>query len=117
MAWLYLVLGIAAGILAGIVGIGGGIIIVPALVFLFGMTQPRAQGTSLAALLAPVGIFAAMEYYKAGNMDLKAGILIALGIAIGGYFGGAWAQHLPQPVLRKVFGILLLVVGVRFLVK
>ena len=102
-----LVLGFLTGILSGIVGIGGGIIIIPALVYGFHMSQRQAQGTSLAALLAPTGLLAFLKYYKGGNADLKVGLLIALGIFFGGYFGGTWAQQIPQHILRKVFAILL----------
>ena len=115
MIFLYIVLGLMVGVLSGIVGIGGGILIVPGLVYLFHMSQHKAQGTSLAALLAPIGALAFWEYYKAGNVDLKAGLLIALGFLVGGYFGGLWAQHLPEVVLRRVFGTLLVIIGIRLL--
>jgi uncharacterized membrane protein YfcA len=116
MNWLYLLLGLLIGALSGIVGTGGGILIVPALVYFFGMGQHKAQGTSLGALLAPIGILAFWQYYKAGNADVTAAIMIAIGFTIGGYFGGSWAQHLSEPVLRRVFGALLLVIGFRFLI-
>ena len=94
-------------------GIGGGIVIIPALVYGFHMSQRRAQGTSLGALLAPIGILAFLEYYKAGNVDLKMALLIALGFIFGGYFGGMWAQQIPQNVLRKMFGVLLAVTAAK----
>src|SRR5215467_8505730 len=100
MNWLYLLLGLVVGLLAGVVGTGGGVLIVPALVLLFGMNQRKAQGTSLGALLAPIGILAFWEYYKAGEVNVTAALLIALGFAIGGYFGGMWAQHIPETALR-----------------
>jgi uncharacterized protein len=115
MNWLYLLLGLLVGLLSGVVGTGGGVLIVPALVLLFNMGQRKAQGTSLGALLLPIGLLAFWEYYKAGNVDVTAALLIALGFAVGGYFGGLWAQHLPEPVLRRVLGILLLVVSLRLL--
>jgi uncharacterized membrane protein YfcA len=93
MIFLYLLLGLIVGVLSGVVGIGGGILIVPVLVFFFHMSQHKAQGTSLGALLAPIGALAFWEYYKAGNADLKAALLIGLGFIVGGYFGGPWAQH------------------------
>ena len=102
-----LLLGFATGILSGLVGIGGGIIIIPALIYGFHMSQRRAQGTSLGVLLAPIGILAFIEYYKAGNVDVKTAIIIALGFVFGGYFGGTWAQQIPQNVLRKMFAVLL----------
>ena len=115
MILLYLLLGLVVGVISGVVGTGGGVLIVPALVFLFHMDQRRAQGTSLGALLAPIGILAFWEYHKAGNVDVSAALMIALGFAIGGYFGGHWAQHLSEPVLRRILGGLMLVVGARLL--
>lgn len=115
MIFLYLILGLLVGVLSGIVGIGGGILIVPALVYLFHMSQHKAQGTSLGALLAPIGILAFWEYYKAGNADLKAALVIALGFIAGGYFGGLWAQKLPDVVLQRIFGTLLIIIGIKLL--
>jgi hypothetical protein len=111
--FISLLLGFATGILSGLVGIGGGIIIIPALVYGFHMSQRRAQGTSLGALLLPIGILAFLEYYKAGNVDVKMALLIALGFIFGGYFGGVWAQQIPQGVLRKMFAILLAVTAIK----
>jgi uncharacterized protein len=116
MIFLYLLLGLLVGGLSGIVGIGGGIMIVPALVYLFHMSQHKAQGTSLGALLAPIGALAFWEYYKAGNVDLKAAFLIAFGFLIGGYFGGLWAQRLPDVVLERSFGALLVLMGIKLLI-
>ncbi len=115
MIFLYLLLGLVVGALSGVVGIGGGILIIPALVYLFHMSQHKAQGTSLGALLAPIGALAFWEYYKAGNADLKAAALIAIGFFIGGYFGGLWAQRLPEVVLQRTFGALLVIIGIRLL--
>ena len=115
MLWLYLLLGLVVGAISGVVGTGGGVLIVPALVFFFHMDQRRAQGTSLGALLAPIGILAFWEYHKSGNVDIGAALMIALGFAVGGYFGGHWAQNLPEPVLRRVLGALMLIVGLRLL--
>jgi uncharacterized protein len=106
-------LGLGAGVLSGLVGIGGGIIIVPALVYLFGMDQKTAQGTSLAVLLPPTGALAFMRYYKAGHVDLKVGIMIAIGLLIGGYFGGGYAQLLPQATVRKVFAIVMVLAATK----
>jgi uncharacterized membrane protein YfcA len=117
MTYLYILLGLVVGVFSGIVGIGGGIMIIPALVYFFHMSQHKAQGTSLTALLLPIGALAFWEYYKAGNVDLKAGLLIALGFFIGGYFGGLWAQHLPEVVLRRVFGTLLAIIGIQLLLS
>jgi uncharacterized membrane protein YfcA len=115
MLILMLLIGLVAGALSGVVGIGGGIIIVPALVYLAHMDQRRAQGTSLGVLLIPAGIFAFMEYYRAGQVDLKIVALVCGGFLIGGYFGGMLAQHLPEAVLRRIFAGLMIVVGVRML--
>ncbi len=117
MVFLGLLLGVVVGIVSGIVGIGGGVLIVPVLVYLFKMSQHRAQGTSLGALLLPIGFFAFWEYYKAGNADIKLGLVIAVGFAAGGYFGGLWAQHLSDLVLRRVFAVTLLAVGVKMLLQ
>jgi uncharacterized membrane protein YfcA len=115
MIFLYLLLGLLVGVLSGVVGIGGGILIVPALVYIFHMNQHKAQGTSLGALLAPIGILAFWEYYKAGNADIKAALVIALGFIAGGYFGGLWAQKLPDVVLQRIFGALLIIIGIKLL--
>lgn len=106
-------IGIAAGILAGMVGVGGGIIIVPALVYFFGMDQHTAQGTSLAVLLPPTGLFAFWRYYQAGHVDLKIAGLIIVGLLIGGWFGGGWAQQFSGPVLRKTFAVFIVLAGIR----
>jgi uncharacterized protein len=117
MTFLYILLGLMVGVLSGVVGIGGGILIVPALVYFSHMNQHKAQGTSIATLLAPVGVLAFWEYHKAGNVDIKAALLIALGFLIGGYFGGLWAQQLPELALRRIFGTLLVIVGIRLLLS
>jgi uncharacterized protein len=117
MIWLYLVLGVAVGIVSGMIGIGGGILIVPALVYFFHMSQHRAQGTSLGTLLAPIGILAFLVYYRAGNVDVKAAVMIAIGFALGGYFGGVWAQHVSEVVLRRAFGGVLILAGLKMLLQ
>jgi hypothetical protein len=81
------------------------------------MSQHKAQGTSLAALLLPVGLLAFWEYYRAGNADLKVGLVVAVGFFVGGYFGGAFAQQLPEMVLRKTFGVVLMAVGLRMFLQ
>jgi uncharacterized membrane protein YfcA len=117
MAALYLLLGLVAGVFSGIIGIGGGILIIPALTYFFHQSQLKAQGTSLGALLAPIGLLAFLAYYRAGNVDVKAAFLIAAGFLVGGYFGGIWAQHLSPLVLRRVFGIVLLAVAADMLLR
>ena len=111
MLSLGFLIGIVVGIISGLVGIGGGALLIPALVYVYKMSQHKAQGTSLAVLLLPIGFFAFWEYYKAGNVDLKLATLMAIGFAVGAYFGGDWAQHLPDNVLRKGFAILLVVLA------
>lgn len=110
---IYLIIGIAAGILSGLFGIGGGVIIIPTLVILEGFSQLKAQGTSLVALLPPVGILAFLEYYKRGNTDLYAGIIICLAMVIGAKFGAQFANTLPIDVMRKAFGIFVILIGIK----
>jgi uncharacterized protein len=105
--------GIGAGILAGMIGVGGGLVIVPALAYFFHMDQHTAQGTSLAVLLPPTGLLAFIEYYRAGHVDVGVAIMIAVGVLLGGYFGGAWAQHLSGPLLRKVFAVVMAAAAVK----
>jgi hypothetical protein len=111
MNWLVLLVGLVVGAASGVVGIGGGILFVPALVWLFGMDQHKAQGTSLGALLAPVGVLAFLEYYRSGHVDLRIAALLAVGFLVGGFFGAQWAQQIPDVLLRKVFAVTLVAVG------
>jgi hypothetical protein len=106
-------LGIFAGYVSGIVGIGGGVVIVPALVLIFGFSQHTAQGTTLALLIPPIGIFAAMSYYQKGFVDVKSAIIICIGFIIGGLLGGKMAVDIPENVLRKIFAALLIILGIR----
>lgn len=108
-----MILGLFAGYLSGLVGIGGGIVMVPVLVLLFGFTQHRAQGTTLALLIFPVGILGVMNYYKTGNVDLKTTFLLCIGFVLGSYLGSKTAITLSQEMLRKVFAGLLVVVAVK----
>jgi uncharacterized membrane protein YfcA len=111
----FIVLGILAGILSGLVGIGGGIIIVPALVILFGFSQHTAQGTTIALMVPPIGILAAWAYYTQGCVDLKAAAIICIGFLFGGYFGAKLALTLPRFYLEKIFGIALLLISLKML--
>lgn len=111
-----LVLGIIAGYFSGLVGIGGGVIIVPTLVLLFGFTQYSAQGTTLALLVPPIGILAVWKYYQKGFVDIKTAAIICLGFIIGGYLGSITAVNIPQDTLRKIFAILLIVLGVKMFI-
>ncbi|MCS7151337.1 MAG: sulfite exporter TauE/SafE family protein [Endomicrobia bacterium] len=111
----FLILGIIAGIFGGILGIGGGTIIIPALVYLFGFTQHQAQGVSLVLIALPVGLLAAINYYRHGNLLLKPGLLIALGFLFGGFIGAEIAHKIPESILRKIFGIFLIIVALRMI--
>ena len=113
---ILIAIGLAAGVLSGMVGVGGGIIIVPALVMLLGFTQKNAQGTTLAMLMVPVGIFAAMTYYRAGHMNIKAALFIGLGFLVGALIGAQYAVCLPEHTMTRIFGGLLLAVGMKFLI-
>ncbi len=111
----YIILGITAGIFSGLFGIGGGIILVPALVFIFGLTQHQAQGTTLAILIPPIGLLAAMRYYYSGNVKLGIAGFICLGFFIGGLLGAHVVQNIPDMFLKKLFGFFLLVVSLRMI--
>ncbi len=112
---LYIILGLAAGILSGLVGIGGGILIVPALVFLFGFSQKQAEGTTLALLVPPIGILAAWAYYKQGFVDIKVASLIAVGFIVGSLFGARFAVGMSNTILEKAFGIVIVLIGLRMI--
>ena len=111
----YVLLGIAAGVLSGLIGIGGGIIIVPALVFFFGFTQLKAQGTTIALMVPPIGLLAAWTYYQKGYVDIKVATLVCLGFVVGGLVGANIATGLSNVVLEKVFGIILLFIALKML--
>jgi hypothetical protein len=112
---LSIILGITAGVFSGFFGIGGAVIIVPALVYLFKFPQQYAQGTALVALLLPVGALAVLKYYQAGNTNMKIGLLISLGFFVGGLIGASMAQSVPNLVLKRLFGGLLLCLSVYML--
>ena len=113
VTWMLLLVGLVVGMVSGVVGIGGGILFVPALIWLAGMNQHKAQGTSLGALLLPVGIFAFWEYYRKGNADLRVALLLAAGFLVGGYFGAVGAQYISELWLRRIFALTLIAVGGR----
>lgn len=106
-------LGIAVGSVSGLIGLGGGVLLIPALTFFYGMSQKRAQGTSIATLLLPVGILAFWAYYRLGEADLKLAVLVAVGFTIGGWFGGQYAQHLSESALRRGFAVLLVALAIK----
>jgi uncharacterized membrane protein YfcA len=112
-----LAIGLAAGVLGGFIGVGGGVLIVPALVLLLGVSQHTAVGTSLGALLPPVGVLGAYEYYRHGNINIAWALWLGLGLLIGAYFGAVWANQVSGLVLRRAFAIFMLFIAVRLLMK
>ncbi|MEI9809642.1 MAG: sulfite exporter TauE/SafE family protein [Bacteroidota bacterium] len=112
---LLMTVGLAAGMLSGLVGVGGGIIVVPALIFFLGFTQLQAQGTSLGLLLLPVGIFAVLNYYKAGHIDLKVVGFMSIAFIAGGWIGSKLALSLDQETVKKIFAVVLLYTAFRLL--
>jgi len=111
----FLFLGLLAGVLSGLLGIGGGILIVPALVFIVGLTQHQAQGTTLALMVPPIGILAAWTYYKQGNVDLRIAGLICLGFLLGGLLGAKLATTVNAALLKKLFGAALLITALKMI--
>ena len=109
---LGILVGLIGGALSGLTGLGGGFIMVPLLVYLFGMSQHAAQGTSLAVLLPPLGILAFMQYYRNGHVDVHVAVLIAIGFLFGGYIGGSLAQLISVPMLRKGFAIVMALIAI-----
>jgi uncharacterized protein len=108
-----LLIGLAGGVLSGLVGLGGGVIIVPALVAFLGFTQPMAQGTTLAMMVPPVGILAVWNYYRQGHVDLKVAGLLCCGFVVGGLVGSVIALKLDPGVLKKVFSIVLVAIAAK----
>ncbi len=112
---ILIAIGLLAGLLSGFIGVGGGIIIVPALVYLLGLSQHGAQGTSLVLMLPPIGILAAYNYYRAGEVDIPYAIVIGLAFIVGGYFGSKISLKLSPHVVKFVFGLLMLYVSIRMI--
>ena len=110
-----MLLGLVAGMLSGLIGIGGGIIIIPVLVFIFGFSQHMAQGTTLALLVPPIGILAALMYYKQGYVDVKVALYICIGFIAGSFFGAKFAMGLSSAVLEKIFGVALLLIALKMI--
>lgn len=114
-ALIAIVIGVLAGTLSGLFGIGGATIIIPAFVFFFGYSQHLSQGTALTAMLLPVGLLAAVKYYQNGNVAVDIALWCALGFFFGGFVGAYFAQPIPDQILRKAFAVYFLVLGVRML--
>ena len=112
----YLLLGLLAGVLSGLLGIGGGIIVVPALVLLFGFSQHTAQGTTLAMMIPPIGLLAAWAYYSKGFVDVKVAGLMCIGFFIGGFLGAKFAAPIPDIMLKRIFGAAMLIVSIKMIV-
>jgi len=106
-----LFIGLIAGILSGFFGIGGGVVIVPSLIYFLGFSQHKATGTSLAVLLPPIGLMAVLEYYRHGDVDLRAALFVALASLIGAGVGAVLANKLSGPVLKLGFGVFVVIMG------
>jgi uncharacterized protein len=109
----YGILGLAAGTASGLLGIGGAVVIIPALVFIFGFSQKMAQGTTLLLMVPPIGLLAALQYYRSGDVDLKAGAIIAALFFVGGFFGAKLAEHIDPALMRKIFAVCLAGISVK----
>jgi uncharacterized membrane protein YfcA len=114
--FLYLlIIGLAAGFMGGLVGIGGGVIIVPALVMILGMSQHQAQGTSLMMILFPVGILGVINYYKQGHVDIKYAGLLAVGFFVGSFLGSKYSLSLPQLTIKRIFAVVMMLLALKIL--
>lgn len=112
---LYIALGLLAGTCSGFLGIGGGTIIIPVLVYVLGLTQHQAQGTTLALMVPPIGLLAALKYYYEGNVNIQIAVFICLGFFIGGLLGAYLVTPIPDQVLKKVFGLFLMGVAIKMI--
>ena len=112
---ILIVIGLLAGILSGLVGVGGGIVMIPLLIIFLGLTQHQAQGTALFAMLPPIGILAAINYYKAGFVKWEYAAVIALTFVIGGYFGSKLSLSLPPQTVKRVFGVIMLIGAIKLI--
>ena len=112
----FTILGVAVGIMSGLMGVGGAIFIVPFLVYVLGWEQHMAQGTTLVMLIPPIGILAAWQYYKAGHADVRVALLLCAGFFFGAFFGGKFANQLPGDTPRRIFGVALLAISVKMII-
>lgn len=113
---ILLCIGLVAGILSGMVGIGGGIIIVPALVYFLGFTQHQAQGTTLFTFLLPIGLLGVYNYYQAGHVDFKTALIIASTFFIGSFLGSKFAISIDQQLMKRVFGVIILLLSIKMII-
>ncbi len=112
---ILIVVGILSGMLAGIFGVGGAILVIPALVFILGLSQHDAQGTSLAFMIPPVGILAAWNYWKAGHVNWKMALVLSLTFVVGAYLGSVFSINIPDKILRRLFGVLMLFIAIKMI--
>lgn len=112
---ILIVIGLLAGILSGLVGVGGGILMIPLLIMFLGLTQHQAQGTALFAMLPPIGILAAMNYYKEGFVKWEYAVVMALTFVVGGYFGSKLSISLPAQTVRRMFGVIMLIGAIKLI--
>jgi len=110
---LYILVGLVAGGFGGALGLGGGAIMVPAMVYLFGLTQHQAQGTALAVMMVPVFVLAVWRYYQAGNVNVQMALFIAMGFVIGAFIGAHLIQGVPAPMVKRMFGIFMILLGIK----
>jgi uncharacterized membrane protein YfcA len=114
---LLILIGLITGGLSGLLGIGGGIIVIPSLVLLLNFSQKLAQGTSLAMLLPPIGLLAAYNYYRSGYVDIKAALILIITFIIGSYISSYWAVNFPENLIKKIFAVFLIVYAVKLLLE
>lgn len=114
---MLLIVGLLAGFVGGMMGVGGGVVVIPALVFIMGFSQHQAQGTALAFMLPPIGLMAAWNYYKAGYVNVKYALLLMVAFVVGAWVGSMISVQLPDKVLKKIFGVMLLYVAYRMIFK
>jgi hypothetical protein len=112
---ILMIIGILSGLLAGVFGVGGAIIVIPALVFILGLSQHDAQGTSLAFMLPPVGILATWNYWKAGHVNWKFALVLSLTFVVGAYLGSQLSVNISDKLLRRIFGVLLIIMALKMI--
>lgn len=111
----YLAVGVLVGLFSGFLGLGGGLVVIPILVYVYGLTQHQAMGTSLAMMVPPITLLAAIRYYHSGNVKIGMAAFLAFGFAVGGLMGADLVQNIPDPLIKKMFGVLLLFVSIRMI--
>jgi uncharacterized membrane protein YfcA len=112
---ILVIIGFMTGVFGGLFGVGGAIMMIPAMVYFLGVDQHTAQGTSLAVMLPPIGLFAAYNYYKAGQVNIWYAVIIAVTFMVGGYFGSKIALYLPEQLMKKIFAVFLILVALKLI--